>query len=89
MNIYYTTQFKKDYKKIKKQNKDPDKLKVVIEKLVAGEKLEPMYRDHQLSGNWKGHRDCHIESDWILIYRTEADGLFLERTGSHSELFKK
>ncbi len=89
MSIYYTTQFKKDYKKIKKQNKDPDKLKVVIEKLVAGEKLEPMYRDHQLSGNWKGHSDCHIESDWILIYRIKDEDLFLERTGSHSELFKK
>ncbi len=89
MNIYYTTQFKKDYKKIKKQNKDPDKLIVVIEKLVAGEKLEPMYRDHQLSGNWKGHRDCHIESDWILIYRIKDEDFFLERTGSHSELFKK
>ena len=76
MNIYYTTQFKKDYKKIKKQNKDPDKLKVVIEKLVAGEKLEPMYRDHQLSGNWKGHRDCHIESDWILIYRIKDENFF-------------
>ena len=47
MNIYYTTQFKKDYKRIKKQNKDPDQLKVVIEKLVAGKKLESKYRDHR------------------------------------------
>ena len=64
-------------------------MKAVIEKLVAGEKLEPKYRDHQLSGNWKDHRDCHIESDWILIYRIEEKNLILERTGSHSELFKK
>ena len=76
-------------KRIKNQNKDPDQLKAVIEKLVAGEKLEPKYRDHQLSGNWKDHRDCHIESDWILIYRIEDEDLILERTGSHSELFKK
>jgi len=89
LKIYYTTQFKRDYKRIKKQIKDLDKLEIIIEKLAAGRKLEPKYRDHQLSGNWKGHRDCHIESDWILIYRTEADELFLERTGSHSELFKK
>jgi len=89
LNIYYTTQFKKDYKRLKKQRKNLDQLKAVIEKLATGENLEPKYRDHQLSGNWKGHRDCHIESDWILIYRTEADELFLERTGSHSELFKK
>jgi mRNA interferase YafQ len=89
LNIYYTTQFKKDYKRIRKQKKDPNKLKVVIEKLVASEKLGPKYRDHQLSGNWKGHRDCHIESDWILIYRIKDENLILERTGTHSELFKK
>ena len=89
MNINYTTQFKKDYKRIKKQNKNPEQLKAVIEKLVEDENLEPKYRDHQLSGNWKGHRDCHIESDWILIYRIEVDDLFLERSGTHSELFKK
>ena len=89
MSIHYTTQFKKDFKRIKNQNKDPDRLKVVIEKSVAGEKLEPKYRDHQLSGNWKGHRDCHIEADWILIYRIENKELILERTGSHSELFRK
>jgi len=89
LNIYYTTQFKRDFKRLKKQRKDLDQLKVAIDKLAAGEKLEPKYSDHGLSGNWKGHRDCHIEPDWILIYRTEADELFLERTGSHSELFKK
>jgi len=89
LNLHYTTQFKKDYKRIKKQNKNFAKLKAVIEKLVAGQLLEPKYKDHQLSGNWKGHRDCHIEPDWILIYRITADDLCLERTGSHSELFKK
>ena len=89
MNIYYTTQFKKDYKRIRKQNKDLYKLRAVIEILAAGQLLEPKYHDHQLSGNWKGHRDCHIEPDWILIYRITADDLYLERTGSHSELFKK
>ena len=89
MNIHYTTQFKKDYKRIKKQNKDLSKLRTVIEKLAAGQSLEPKYHDHQLSGNWKGHRDCHIEPDWILIYRITVDDLYLERTGSHSELFKK
>ena len=89
MNIHYTNQFKKDYKKIKKQNKNLLKLRVVIEKLVEGQLLEPKYRDHQLSGNWKGHRDCHIEPDWMLIYKIAGDDLYLERTGSHSDLFKK
>ena len=89
MNPHYTTQFKKDYKRIKKQNKDLSKIRVVIEKLAKGQVLEPKYNDHQLFGNWKGHRDCHIEPDWLLIYRISSDDLFLERTGSHSELFKK
>lgn len=89
MSLHYTAQFKKDYKRVMKQNKDLDKLKAIIEKLVAGQLLESKYKDHQLFGNWKGHRDCHIEPDWILIYRITADDLYLERTGSHSELFKK
>ncbi len=88
MNIHYTNQFKKDYKKLKKQKKDLSKLRTVIEKLSSGKLLEPIYRDHPLSGNWTQHRDCHIEPDWILIYRITAEDLFLERTGSHSELFK-
>ncbi|MCK5542957.1 MAG: type II toxin-antitoxin system YafQ family toxin [Desulfobacterales bacterium] len=89
MILHYTTQFKKDYKKIKRQNKDLGKLRIIIEKLVDEQPLESKYKDHQLSGNWKGHRDCHIESDWILIYRLEDNALILERTGSHSELFSK
>ncbi|RMG81528.1 MAG: type II toxin-antitoxin system YafQ family toxin [Bacteroidetes bacterium] len=88
MNLIYTTQFKKDYKKIKKQQKNLSKLKSVIEKLLSQKKLEPKYRDHSLSGNFKNHRECHIEPDWILIYRKTKDELILERTGSHSDLFK-
>ena len=89
MILHYTTQFKKDYKKIKKQNKDLSKLRVVIEKLVDQQTLESKYKDHQLTGNWKGHRDCHIEPNWILIYQLTDNALILERTDSHSELFKK
>jgi mRNA interferase YafQ len=88
LNLRYTNQFKKDYKRIKKQNKGLAKLRAVIEKLLVGPLLESKYKDHRLFGNWKGHRDCHIEPDWILIYRITADDLYLERTGSHSELFK-
>jgi len=87
--LHYTTQFKKDYKKIKKQNKDLVKIRVVIKTLADQQILEPKYKDHQLSGNWKDHRDCHIEPDWILIYQIVDNGLILERTGTHSELFKK
>ena len=89
MKIHYTTQFRRDYKKVKKQGNDLDKLKTIIEKLSNKEELDPTYRDHPLSGNWKKHRDCHSEPDWLLIYRISAEELILERTGSHSELFRK
>ncbi len=89
MKIYYTSQFKKDYKKVKKQNKDIGKLRIVVEKLATKEKLEPKYKDHALIGNWKKFRDCHLEPDWLLIYKATEEMLILERTGSYSELFKK
>ncbi len=89
MRIVYTTQFKKDYKKIKKQNLKLGKLKNVIEKLLTENVLEPEYKDHQLLGSFKGYCDCHIKPNWILIYKIIEDKLILERTGSHSELFKK
>jgi len=89
VNLHYTTQFKRDFKRIQKQNKEIGKLRAVIEKLVERQMLEPKHRDHQLCGRWEGHRDCHIEPDWVLIYRIAADDLYLERTGSHAELFKK
>ena len=88
MKSHYTTQFKKDFKSSQKQGKDLDKLRAVIEILAKNETLHPKYKDHQLSGNRKTPRDCHIESDLILIYRISDDEVFLERTGSHSELFK-
>ncbi len=88
MKLIYTTQFKKDFKKIKKRQKNISKLTVVIEKLLDQGKLEPKYNDHSLSGKYQSHRDCHIEPDWILIYRITKDELILERTGSHSDLFK-
>jgi mRNA interferase YafQ len=88
MKIYYTTQFKKDYKRMQKQDKNLDKLKEIIEKLSANISLDPKHHDHSLAGEWSGHGDCHIEPDWILIYRKTADSLYLERMGSHSDLFR-
>ena len=75
------------YKRIKKQGKNLEQLRIVITKLATGEKLEPKYKDHGLTGSLKGYRDCHVEPDWLLIYKLIGDRLFLERTGSHSELF--
>jgi len=87
LSIVWTGQFKKDYKRAKKQKKDIDKLRFVIESLAQRKPLPAKYRDHKLTGYSKEHRDCHIESDWLLIYCFDSDDLILERTGSHSDLF--
>ena len=88
-NIEFTTRFKKDLKLAKKQNKNLDKMFEVIEILANGGKLDAKYRDHDLSGNFKGTRECHIEPDWLLIYEIKEDilVLMLSRTGTHSDLF--
>jgi mRNA interferase YafQ len=86
--IFQTSQFKKDFKRIKKRGKDLNKLKDVVSAMANSEALQERHRDHALSGNWLGSRDCHIEPDWILIYRIDGEFLFLERTGSHSDLFR-
>lgn len=88
MNLVRTGQFKKDFKRIRKQGKDLGDLRSLLETLVQGKPLPQQYRDHNLSGRWNKHRECHIAPDWLLIYRVEGDDLVLERTGSHSELFR-
>ena len=88
MNIQYTTQFKKDYKKVQKQGKDIEKLKVLIEKLLNQTILDEQYKDHNLTGKWNNYRECHITPDWLLIYKKTTESLILVRTGSHSKLFK-
>lgn len=87
-SIFQTSHFKKDFKRIKKRGKDLSKLKEVVSAIADGKSLEERHRDHALSGKWSGSRDCHIEPDWILIYRVDGENLFLERTGSHSDLFR-
>lgn len=89
--VKFTTQFKKDLKLAKKQNKVLDKLFEVVNILADGGTLDARYRDHDLAGNYKGTRECHIEPDWLLVYeiRYEVLVLILYRLGSHSELFKK
>lgn len=86
-----TNQFKRDLKLVQKRGYDIQKMTDVIKKLAAGETLPEANRDHALSGNFKGCRECHIEPDWLLIYEIEKDNLilYLTRTGTHSDLFKK
>ena len=87
----FTSKFKKDIKLLKKQGKNIEKLYEIINILACGEELDVKYRDHNLIGNYKGYRECHIEPDWLLIYKVMENILILtlSRTGSHSELFKK
>ena len=89
--LQFTSQFKKDLKLAKKQNKDLGKLFEVIDILANGETLDAKYKDHSLTGNYRETRECHIEPDWLLIYEIRGDVLVLMhyRLGSHSELFKK
>lgn len=88
-DITFSTQFKRDLKLIRKQGKDENKLKKVIELLANGEPLPQKYKDHNLTGNYADCRECHIEPDWLLIYEIIEDDLilYLTRTGSHSDLF--
>ena len=86
-----TTQFKRDLKKAQKQNKNLDLLNKVLQQLADGIPLPEKNRNHALTGNYAGCRECHIQPDWLLIYEIAEDTLFLylTRTGSHSELFER
>lgn len=86
-SIRRDTQFKRDIKRLVKRQKDLEKLKMVIELLAKGNKLPVRYRDHTMKGTLKDCRECHIEPDWLLIYRIEGSELSLVRTGSHLDLF--
>lgn len=82
-----TSQFRKDYKRAIKRGKNIAKLDDIIRKLATGEPLDIRHRDHALVGNWASFRECHIEPDWLLIYRIESDVLVLTlvRTGTHGD----
>lgn len=86
--IKRTTVFKKDFKNAVKSGLDIKEFKTVVRFLQNGEALPEKYKDHKLTGNWKGYRDCHITPDWILIYQYKENELILvlARTGSHSKL---
>ena len=89
--VKYATSFKKDYKRAIKRGLKIELLEQVVALLAMGEPLPDKNRDHDLSGDWAGHRECHIPPDWLLVYRIEDDVLVLTpaRTGTHSDLFGK
>ena len=82
-----TAQFKKDLKRAARQGRDLDSLKKILEKLAIPESLPAAYKDHKLKGEWREFRECHIESDWLLIYLISNFELRPVRLGTHSELF--
>lgn len=89
-SLVLTGRFKKSLKAAKKQGLNISLLNTVVDTLLEGKPLDPKYRDHSLSGNYIGYRECHIQPDWLLIYLLDNDilTLTLVDTGSHSDLFK-
>ena len=85
--ILRDTQFKRDVKRLLKRGKDMAKIKQIITGLANSERLPAKFKDHQLKGTFKDCRECHIEPDWLLIYRIEGSVLCLVRTGTHADLF--
>lgn len=87
--IVMSSRFTKDLKLIARRGYDLNKIKFVISELANGNKLDSKYKDHQLTGDYSGKRECHILPDWLLIYEIKDDKLllYLVRTGSHSDLF--
>lgn len=89
LEVVLSNRFKKDLKLAAKRGYNLDLLENVVDTLARGEKLTEKYRDHELIGNYSGFRECHIQPDWLLVYRIENSELilFLSRTGTHSDLF--
>ncbi len=87
LEIVYLNQFKKEFEISKKRGKDIEKIKTILNLLVKKQNLPPKYKNHKLQGNYKDHWECHIEPNWLLIYRKTKTELILVRIGSHADLF--
>ena len=85
----YTKQFEKDIKRCKRRSKDFEKFKIIVRDLIAGKSLDPIHHDHRLLGSYIGRRECHIESDWLLMYKIDEPRIIFERMGTHADLFKE
>ena len=82
-----TVRFEKDVKLMKRRGKDTAKLRGVMKRLLHEETLDAKHRDHVLAGDYSGRRECHVEPDWLLIYKLGEDWILFERTGTHADLF--
>ncbi|MFH1564078.1 MAG: type II toxin-antitoxin system YafQ family toxin [Nitrospirota bacterium] len=84
----YTKQFAKDIKRMERRGKSQEEIKEVIKKLINEERLSAHHKDHKLIGKYKNRRECHVESDWLLMYKISNTEIIFERTGTHSDLFE-
>ncbi|MDE0396144.1 MAG: type II toxin-antitoxin system YafQ family toxin [Gammaproteobacteria bacterium] len=87
MRLLTTKRFERDLRRVRRRGKDPDRLWAVVESLLDERPLPARNRLHRLTGDWSGAWECHIEADWLLIWRRDEDSLTLVRTGTHSDLF--
>lgn len=89
LELVYENSFKKDYKKLVKQNFDDQLLKNALEYLIDDKPLPKVYNNHPLKGDYKGYFDCHLKADCILVYKKSDTKIFLLRIGTHGNIFKK
>lgn len=89
LKLNASSQFKRDRKRCIKRGYDMSLLEAVVNVLLVPVALPPERKDHPLTGNWSEHRECHVAPDWLLIYRIEGNDLFLDRTGTHADLFRE
>ena len=87
MRLHTTRRFERDLRRATRRGKDLEKLWAIVDKLLAEQPLEPYNRLHRLTGNWSGCWECHIESDWLLVWEYAEDLLILRETGTHSDIF--
>ena len=86
--VRYSTRFRRDFKICVKRRYDMDLLQQTIDILRIPDRLPPKNRDHDLTGDYAGYRECHVSPDWLLIYKQDREDLLLYRTGTHSDLFR-
>ena len=87
MRLLTTKSFERDLKRARKRGKNLAKLQAIVDILLAGKRLPPRCRPHRLSGDWDGFWECHVEPDWLLIWKQDKDTLILVRTGTHADLY--
>jgi len=87
LDFFYTNAFKKDIKTSEKRGEDMDVIKFVLNEIIEERELDPKFKKHKLSGNWKGRFECHLAPDWLLIYKIDSKTAIFERTDTHSDLF--